>query len=34
MDYKNIDDYRGDVKERLTRIETILIENCQILKNS
>jgi len=24
MDYKNIDDYRGDVKERLTRIETIL----------
>ena len=24
MDYQNIDDYRGDVKERLTRIETIL----------
>jgi len=24
MDYKNIDDYRGDIKERLTRIETIL----------
>jgi uncharacterized protein YeeX (DUF496 family) len=24
MDYENIDDYRGDVKERLTRIETIL----------
>jgi len=24
MDYQNIDDYRGDIKERLTRIETIL----------
>ena len=24
MEYQNIDDYRGDVKERLTRIETIL----------
>ena len=24
MDYQNIDDYRGDVKERLARIETIL----------
>tara|TARA_R110002020_G_scaffold76865_6_gene194455 strand:- start:221 stop:442 length:222 start_codon:yes stop_codon:yes gene_type:complete len=24
MNYENIDDYRGDVKERLTRIETIL----------
>jgi|TARA_R110002124_G_scaffold275441_1_gene445869 hypothetical protein len=24
MDYDNIDDYRGDIKERLTRIETIL----------
>tara|TARA_R110002051_G_scaffold26192_4_gene63163 strand:- start:227 stop:430 length:204 start_codon:yes stop_codon:yes gene_type:complete len=24
MDYQNIDDYRGDVKERLMRIETIL----------
>lgn len=24
MDYKNIDDYRGDIKERLARIETIL----------
>jgi len=24
VDYQNIDDYRGDVKERLTRIETIL----------
>lgn len=24
MDYENIDDYRGDVKERLARIETIL----------
>ena len=24
MDYQNIDDYRGDIKERLARIETIL----------
>ena len=24
MEYQNIDDYRGDIKERLTRIETIL----------
>ena len=24
MNYENIDDYRGDIKERLTRIETIL----------
>jgi len=24
MNYESIDDYRGDVKERLTRIETIL----------
>ena len=24
MNYQNIDDYRGDVKERLARIETIL----------
>ena len=24
MNYDNIDDYRGDIKERLTRIETIL----------
>ena len=24
MNYENIDDYRGDVKERLARIETIL----------
>ena len=24
MDYQNINDYRGDIKERLTRIETIL----------
>jgi len=24
MNYENIDDYRGDVKERLMRIETIL----------
>ena len=24
MDYQNIDDYRGDIKGRLARIETIL----------
>ena len=24
MDYQTIDDYRGDIKERLARIETIL----------
>ena len=24
MEYQSIDDYRGDIKERLTRIETIL----------
>jgi len=24
MDYQKIDDYRGDIKERLARIETIL----------
>ena len=24
MEYQNIDDYRGDIKERLARIETIL----------
>jgi len=24
MDYQNIDDYRGDIKERLARIETTL----------
>tara|TARA_B110000444_G_C18656987_1_gene508871 strand:- start:164 stop:388 length:225 start_codon:yes stop_codon:yes gene_type:complete len=24
MNYDNIDDYRGDIKERLARIETIL----------
>mgnify|MGYP003646084007 CR=1 FL=1 len=24
MNYENIDDYRGEIKERLTRIETIL----------
>ena len=24
MDYQNIDEYRGDVKERLARIESIL----------
>ena len=31
MDYQNIDDYRGDIKERLTRIETILNrESCSI----
>ena len=24
MNYENIDDYRGDIKERLTRIDTIL----------
>ena len=24
MDYETIDEYRGDIKERLARIETIL----------
>tara|TARA_R110002051_G_scaffold183209_1_gene252790 strand:- start:275 stop:478 length:204 start_codon:yes stop_codon:yes gene_type:complete len=24
MEYQSIDDYRGEIKERLTRIETIL----------
>ena len=32
MDYKNIDDYRGDIKERLTRIETIL-NSMNLLRN-
>ena len=32
MEYQSIDDYRGDIKERLTRIETILTRELPDIK--